>query len=99
MPTKYNVQITRSAEQDIEDIWLYIYRDSPERATDFILKLEAEIKTLNEYAKRCPVIEESELLGIEYRHLIIGNYRIIFKTDDKYIYIMRVIHSARLLSL
>jgi plasmid stabilization system protein ParE len=93
------VYITKSAEQDVLDIWNYICDDSRLRATKFVAQLEAEIAKLKKYPLRCPVIKESEFFGIEYRHLVIGNYRIIFKIDTENIYIMRVIHAARSLNL
>jgi toxin ParE1/3/4 len=95
----YSVYITESAEQDVLDIWNYICDDSRPRATKFVVQLESEIKKLKKYPLRCPVIKESEFLGIEYRHLVIGKYRIIFKIDADNVYIMRVIHSARALDL
>lgn len=99
MPDPYNVLITRSAEEDIGQIWQYIANESAERASDFIARIEAQIHTLETYPKRCPVIAESEYLGIEYRHLIIGDYRIILRLEAHTVYIMRVIHGPRLLKI
>ena len=99
MTKTYNVYITRSAEQDILDIWHYICDDNKLRAKKFIARIETEIAKLKKYPKRCRVIDESELLGIEYRHLIMENYRIIFRIDAKNVYIMRIIHSSRILNL
>jgi len=95
----YKVYITESAEQDVLDIWNYICDDSRSRAIKFVAQLESEIAKLKKNPLRCPVIKESELLGLEYRHLIIGNYRIIFKIDAEKVYIMRIIHGARVLNL
>jgi plasmid stabilization system protein ParE len=95
----YDVYITRSAEQDILDIFHYICVDSKLRAKKFIAQIEAEIAKLKKYPKHWAVINESEYLGIKYRHLIIGNYRIIFKIDDQNVYIMRIVHSSRILNL
>ena len=52
-----------------------------------------------QFPVRCPVIPESRELGKEYRHIIYGNYRTIFRIDGTRVIIMRVIHGARLLSL
>jgi plasmid stabilization system protein ParE len=93
------VYITKSAEQDILDIWHYICDDSKSRAKKFIAQIETEIAKLEKYPKRCPIINESKFLGFRYRHLIIGNYRIIFKIDTQNVYIMRIIHSSRILNL
>ena len=97
MTKTYDVYITISTEQDIIDIWNYIAADSKLQAKKFIGQLEAEIAKLKKYPQRCPVIKETELLGIEYRHLVVGNYRIIFKMDAENVYIMRIIHSSRIL--
>ena len=99
MIKSYNVYITESAEQDVLDIWNYICDESRSRAIKFVAQLEAKIAKLKKYPLRCPVIKESEFLGLEYRHLVIGNYRIIFKIDAESVYIMRVIHGARVLNL
>ena len=42
---------------------------------------------------------ENALLGTGYRHLVQGNYRIIFRIQGDSGLIMRVIHGARLLQL
>ncbi len=99
MTRTYNVYITKSAEQDILDIWNYICDGSRIRATKFVAQIETEIANLKKYPLRCPIIKESEFLGIEYRHLVIGKYRIIFKIVAKNVYIMLVIRGARLLNL
>jgi len=93
----YKVYITVSAEQDIFDIWNYICDDSRVREKKFIGQIETDIAKLRKYSRRCPVIKETNLLGIEYRHLVSGNYRIIFKIDSENIYIMRVIHGSQFL--
>jgi plasmid stabilization system protein ParE len=93
------VYITRHAEQDILDIWNYISDDSKSRAKKFIVQIESKIAKLKIYPNRSQIISESEYLGIEYRHLIFQNYRIIFKIDAENVYIMRVLHSSRLLNV
>jgi len=97
MTAKYRVKITSVAEKDIEDVWFYIAEDSPENATAFILALEEQIGTLESVPERCPLIPENELLNRGYRHLIHGSYRTIFRVDGRIVYVLRVIHGARLL--
>ena len=99
MITNYNVNITKTAETDIEEIWQYIAKDSIQNAKEFIHAMEGKIQTLENFPLRCPGIPESDLLGLKYRHLIIGNYRIIFKLEKNIVYVMRALHSARLLKL
>ena len=95
---KYRVEITRTAEADITAAFRYIASDNQMAALKWIAEIERQIVSLEQFPLRCPVIPESRELGKEYRHLIYGDYRTIFRVDDWQVVIMRVIHSAQLLS-
>ena len=99
MTKTYSVYITRIAEKDILDIWNHICNDSKTRAKKFVARIDSDIAKLKKYPQRCSVINESDLIGIEYRHQVIGNYRIIFKIDGDNVYIMRIVHASRILNL
>jgi len=98
MPTKFRVKIALIAERDIEGIWTFIAHDNAEAADRFIRQFEARIDTLERFPERCPLIPENALLGTRYRHLLIGNYRTIFRIAGKTVFVLRVVHGARLLS-
>jgi toxin ParE1/3/4 len=36
-------------------------------------------------------------MGTHYRHLLYGNYRSVFRIARKTVYVLRVIHGARLM--
>ena len=97
MTARFRVEITPAAEADIAEIWDYIAQDSPGNATDFILVLEEQISSLEEFPERCSRIPENEILGTAYRHLIHGSYRTICRITGATVVILRVIHGARLL--
>jgi toxin ParE1/3/4 len=97
MPAKFHVRISQSAERDIEGIWSFIAGDSVDNAKNFIARMERQIETLENFPERCPLIPENEILGTRYRHLLFGKYRTIFRVAGKTVYVMRVIHGARLL--
>ena len=97
MPAKFRVRITRTAERDIEEAWDFIAEDSPEEAEKFIRRVEEQIATLERFPERCPLIPENEILGTRYRHLLYGHYRSVFRIAGKTVYVLRVIHGARLL--
>jgi toxin ParE1/3/4 len=97
VPARFRVRITRTAERDLEDAWNYIAQDSPEEAEQFIRRLEEQIETLETLPERCPLIPENEILGTHYRHLVYGNYRSVFRIARNTVYVLRVIHGARLL--
>jgi len=99
MSKKFSVEITVTAETDIAEIWEHIAQDKPEAATAFVLHLEEQIGTLENFPERCALVPENELLGTAYRHLVYGNYRTIFKIIAARVIILRVLHGTRLLDI
>jgi len=97
VPGKFQVEITAVAETDVETIWVYIAQDSIDAANSLMLHLEEQIGELEIFPLRCPNVPENELLETNYRHLLYGKYRIIFKIIDSRVIILRVLHMARLL--
>ena len=97
MPTRFEVSYTRSAEQDIEEIWSFIAEDSPDDATRFIQRLEKQIATLERFPERCSLISENRSMNSRYRHLIYRKYRTIFRISGRTVFIIRILHGARLL--
>jgi len=97
VPVLFKVEITPYAERDLEGIWDYIAQDNPGNACTFVLKIEEQIYSLEHSPERCPLIPENQILGTSYRHLIYGQYRTIFRISTDTIYILRIIHGARLL--
>jgi len=55
-------------------------------------------KSLSYLPYRYAVVPEAESIDRPWRHLIFGNYRIIYRVDGKRVSILRVVHGARLLS-
>jgi len=96
---KYSVDITATAESDVAGIWEYISQDKPEAGSAFILQLEEQVGTLENFPERCQLVPENELLGTAYRHLVYGNYRTIFKITGHRVIILRVLHGTRLLDI
>lgn len=97
MPIKFRVRISETAESDLVEAWRFISEESPEAAMNFVLQLEKQVSTLENFPARCPLISENDLMGTQYRHLIHGDYRIIFRIEAKVVYVVRIFHAARLL--
>lgn len=95
----YRVEITATAERDIRDIWDYIAENNPGNAVLFIGQIETKALSLDLFPERHPLVPEDEYLQGKYRHLIYKEYRIIYRILDDVVYIMRVIHSSRLLDI
>jgi len=97
VPATFRVETTPLAEADIAGIWEYIAQDNPGNAAAFILAIEEQIASLEQFPERCPRIPENEIFGTAYRHLIYGAYRTIYRIIGKRVIVLRVIHGARLL--
>ena len=96
---KYRVEITAAAQSDIQETFQYIVADNQTAANNLIGEIERQIDSLEQFPLRCPVIPESFELGVEYRHIIYGHYRTIFRVESSRVIILRIIHGARLLNL
>jgi plasmid stabilization system protein ParE len=46
---------------------------------------------------RYEIVPDAEDIGRPWRHIIFGNYRIIYRVDGNRVSILRVVHAARLL--
>lgn len=99
MPIRYRVEITAAAQDDVASIWNFISVDDPRAANRFMDELLQQVETLSAFPMRCPVIPESRELGVEYRHLIYGDYRTIFRVSGRHVLIVRIVHGSRLLEL
>jgi len=96
---KYKVLITKTAEEDTRSIFEYIYSDNPQAANRWKGEIKFQIASLRELPMRCSIIPEADEIGFDYRHIIYGDYRTIFKITEDLIFIMRVFHCSRLLDL
>lgn len=99
MAKKYKVKLTFNAQNDLEHIFFYIAEDSINNAHDFILDLEQNISSLDTMPERFALISENLFFGTNYRQIIHKKYRVIYKISGESVYIMRVVHGAKLLDL
>ena len=85
---------TEQAVLDLKDIKFYISKDSVYYAQKTIAKIRFRTQILKLFPKSGRIIPEIEVEN--YRELIEGNYRIMYKIVDAYrIDILSVFHSAR----
>jgi toxin ParE1/3/4 len=93
---KYRVVVTPTAEADFDQILRFIALDNPAAARKFVAGMRTKMKTLFQMPKRRPLAPEDGLDGMEIRHLIHGDYRIIFAIDPGQVTVLQVRHGARL---
>ena len=99
MAKKYKVYISFKAQTDLEHIFFYIAEDSINKAKKFILELEEKIYTLDTMPERFALIPENIFFGTKYRQITHKKYRVVYKISGNAVFIMRVVHGAKLLDL
>ena len=99
MAKRYKVLIKRTAEEDIRSIFEYILSDNPRASDRWKGEIRSQIASLKEFSTRCSTIPEADEIGIEYRHIIYGDYRTVCRISEDLVFIMRVFHSSGLLDL
>ncbi len=93
---KFKLVITPGAERDLDDLFAYIAQDSPANALKFLADLRKRLKTLTTFPRRGPLAPEDGLDGLEIRHLLYRDYRIVFAIDGKTVVILQALHGSRL---
>lgn len=89
------VVIPPEVEAEIEAIYLYIAARAPGAAIPWYNGCIERVKSLAEFPERCALAPESRTFGRDIRHLLFGNYRIIFTVRSGAVYILHVRHAAR----
>ena len=96
MPTdKYQVRLLSIAEEDFTEIISFIAADNPTAADAIANKIEKDLELLSENPKLGRIPREEEIRNLGYRYLIVHNYLIFYTTEEKAIFIHRILHGAR----
>ena len=94
--TQYKIDIAPEAAKEIEDIYLYIAKDSQNNATSWYFPLQPRHPIHHrDFPARCPMAFEDRYYEYEIRHLIIGNYRVLYRIQDRTVQILHVKHGAQ----
>lgn len=83
------------AQRQIDKIHDAIARHAPMAADAWLDEMIAAIESLSEMPARCPTAPESRPPRLIVRHLILGNYRILFTIRDRYVRVLGIRHSSR----
>lgn len=91
---EYHVNITPTAEKDLEQRYLQIAEDSLENAVNWYLGLVDAIGKLDVMAERCPIAPEDVDLQLGIRHLIVGHYRVLYWIKSNQVDVLHIRHST-----
>jgi len=94
---KYKVNIVKSAEDDLLEIYKYIFlNDCEENADKIYSKLVEKILSLQEFPTRGHKPPEMNLLGIEdFLEINYKPYRIIYRIIKKVVFVQGVLDGRR----
>ncbi len=94
---KYKVNVVKSAEDDLLEIYKYIYfNDCEENADKFYAKLIEKISSLQEFPKRGRILSELKLLGVEdFLEITYKPFRIIYQILEKVNFVHCVLDGRR----
>lgn len=95
MQSEYRIRLLRLAEEDLNEIILFIALDNLSAAENIATKIEKHIQTLANHPRLGKAPNESQLAGAGYRYLIVDNYLIFYTIEDETVFIHRIIHGAR----
>jgi plasmid stabilization system protein ParE len=93
---KHTVQMTQSAEDDLDEIIMFIANNSLHTAIKILVKIQVKIKTLDHSPNRGGYVPELLARNIrDYRQITEPPWRIIYKVNDGIVHIMTIIDSRR----
>ncbi len=93
---QFEVIWTKSAQFDLESIIEYIKTDSLTTAKKIFFEIKKECDELYCSPQRKRIVPELQQIGIlKYREIIHKRWRIIYKIDNKKVYILLVVDSSR----
>lgn len=90
----YTLEIRPTAERDIRQRYRQIALESPQNAYTWYCGIMQSIESLAHMPERCPLAAEDLAFHIGIRHLISGNYRVLFLIENHTVIILHIRHSA-----
>ncbi len=93
----YEVFLTRGAERDLAELHRYVAStDSPERADRLLDRILETAARLASFPERGHIPSELQDVGIrEYRQVLVGPYRLIYRGIDTRVYISVIADGRR----
>jgi toxin ParE1/3/4 len=93
----YEVSLTKDAERDLEEIYLYIAEHDSRASADHVLdRLVKTTDALKTHPERGSYVNELRSLGIaEYRQIFFKPYRLIFRVHSKQVIIYVITDGRR----
>ena len=96
MKPKYKVVWAHVAESDLKDIIEYISIDSLKNALKILKKIKKNDSDLYALPERGRIVPELQNQGIlQYREIVIPQWRLIYRITDRKVFVLSLIDSLR----
>ncbi len=89
------IKWTNRALNDLREIHEFIAKDSPRYAQIQIEKIQKAVSNLAVFPSLGRQVPEFPHLP--YREVLVGNYRVLYREEEKRVLVMSVVHGRRLL--
>lgn len=94
----YRLEFTPKAEEDLEQIYGYIFGtlSAATEADRLVVNIEQAIMRLKEYPFSCQYVLDEPLNKRGYRKLIVDNYLVFYLVNqaDEQVVVMRILYGA-----
>jgi len=95
MPKLFVIRYLPIAQEDLNNIFDWIAKDSPARALAFVDKIDKRIGALSLSSHLGRIPRNAKLREYGYRVLILDSYLVFYVIHEKIIQIHRVVHTSR----
>ncbi len=95
MKKKYPIFYLPTAERDLNDIFEYLFRDSPKSAAAFLEKSDRLIARLGSFPLSGSLPKDPVVRRKGYRILIVESYLVFYRFEEKTVSIDRILHGKR----
>ena len=94
---KYNIEYSKESKQDLIDIKKHIKYNlqEPDTANRLINKIRTEIDKLIDKPELYAIIDDDFIKKLEIRKIIVDNYIVFYRINNKTIQIVRVLYGRR----
>jgi plasmid stabilization system protein ParE len=89
------VHLSQQARRDIEQAYLYISQDAPERAANWRSRLQTAIQSLKAFPHRHAVVFDDATAGRDVRQMTFGVYLVLYSVEADRVDVLTVRHGAR----
>ena len=93
---KFQVEVTRRAQRDIDAAYDWYKERSPQGAAAWHEDIVTALERLETLPTRCRIAEiETQAFGVEVRQLPCRKHRLLFTIDENTVVVLTVRHTAR----